>query len=168
MVVKDGVEDRRNSSFVKRYNLPEEAKELTQAVNPETVGLALAWGLLDESAVASRLMPTTRMPEKYKDCDLLITNWTLAETRNFCKVLVDCILLVFLSKEFFYFDFPQRNGNAIRLNSFEICFHLHFTLLLFLWQFTAPEERKGCNVLVPEVNRTVHWALWRICVVHDL
>lgn len=42
LVLKDDVEDRRNSSFLKRDNLPEEAKELTQDVNPKTVSLALA------------------------------------------------------------------------------------------------------------------------------
>ena len=61
---KNGVEYRRNSSFVKRYNIPGEAKELTQDANPETVGAALGSGLLEDSAVASRPKRTTRMPEK--------------------------------------------------------------------------------------------------------
>lgn len=64
---KDGVEYRRNSYFVKRYNLPEEAKESMPDVDPEAGRTAPVSELLEESAVASGPKRITRMPAKYKD-----------------------------------------------------------------------------------------------------
>ena len=59
---KEGVEYRRNSSFVKRYNLPEDTQELTENVSEkavssavgEAVSPAVASSTLEESTVTSR------------------------------------------------------------------------------------------------------------------
>ncbi|XP_068669993.1 uncharacterized protein [Montipora capricornis] len=72
---KEGVEYRRNSCFVKRYNPLEDAQELTEngsekAVNSavgEAVSPAVAPSTLEESTVTPRPKQTIRMPEKYKD-----------------------------------------------------------------------------------------------------
>ena len=72
---KEGVEYRRNSSFVKRYNPPEDTQELTENVSEkavssavgEAVSPAVAPSTLEESTVTSRSSQTIRMPEKYKD-----------------------------------------------------------------------------------------------------
>lgn len=48
---KDAVEYRRNSSFVKLYNLPEEAKQFMQDVDPAEAGMvAPVSELLEEGA----------------------------------------------------------------------------------------------------------------------
>lgn len=60
---KEGVEYRRNSSFVKRYNPPGESAEATEAA-PQEVPNTLP---LEESIATSRPKRTVRMPEKYKD-----------------------------------------------------------------------------------------------------
>ena len=60
---KEGVEYRRNSSFVKRYNPPGESLEATKAASqaaPNTLPL-------EESIATSRTRRTVRMPKKYKD-----------------------------------------------------------------------------------------------------
>ena len=72
---KEGVEYRRNSPFVKRYNPPEDTQELTENVSEkavssavgEAVSPAVASNTLEESTVTSRPSRTIRMPEKYKD-----------------------------------------------------------------------------------------------------
>ena len=72
---KEGVEYRRNSSFVKRHNSPEDTQELTENVSEkavssavgEAVSPAVASSTLKESTVTSRPRQTIRMPEKYKD-----------------------------------------------------------------------------------------------------
>ena len=60
---KEGVEYRRNSLFVKRYNPPEELQEATEAASQETPNSLP----LEESVATSRPRRTVRMPEKYKD-----------------------------------------------------------------------------------------------------
>ena len=60
---KEGVEYRRNSSFVKRYNPPGESPEATEAASQETPNTLP----LEESIATSRPRRTVRMPEKYKD-----------------------------------------------------------------------------------------------------
>ena len=60
---KDGVEYRRNSALVKRYNPPGELPETTEAISQETPNTLP----LEESIVTSRPRRTVRMPEKYKD-----------------------------------------------------------------------------------------------------
>ena len=60
---KEGVEYRRNSSFVKRYNPPGESPEATEAASQEAPNTLP----LEESIATSRPRRTVRMPEKYKD-----------------------------------------------------------------------------------------------------
>ena len=63
---KEGVEYRRNSSFVKRYNPPGESPEATEAASQEAPNTLP----LEESIATSRprrTVRTVRMPEKYKD-----------------------------------------------------------------------------------------------------
>ena len=60
---KEGVEYRRNSSFVKRYNPPGESPEATEAASQQTPNTLP----LEESIATSRPRRTVRMPEKYKD-----------------------------------------------------------------------------------------------------
>ena len=60
---KEVVEYRRNSSFVKRYNPPEEFPEATEAASQETPNTLP----LEEGITTSRSRRTVRMPEKYKD-----------------------------------------------------------------------------------------------------
>ena len=60
---KEGVEYRRNSSFVKRYNPPGESPEATEAASQEVPNTLP----LEESIGTSRPRRTVRMPEKYKD-----------------------------------------------------------------------------------------------------
>ena len=60
---KDGVEYRRNSALVKRYNPPGELPETTKAISQETTNTLP----LEESIVTSRPRQTVRMPEKYKN-----------------------------------------------------------------------------------------------------
>lgn len=60
---KEGVEYRRNSSFVKRYNPPGESAEATEAASQEVPNTLP----LEESIATSRPKRTVRMPEKYKD-----------------------------------------------------------------------------------------------------
>ena len=62
----EGVEYRRNSSFVKRYNPPGEFPEATEAASQETPNTLP----LEKSIATSRprrTVRTVRMPEKYKD-----------------------------------------------------------------------------------------------------
>ena len=59
---KEGVEYRRNSSFVKQYNPPGESAEATEATSQEAPNT-----IPPEESMTSRPRRTVRMPEKYKD-----------------------------------------------------------------------------------------------------
>ena len=64
---KEGVEYRRNSSFDKRYNSPEEVQEATEGALQEAVTSAPNSLPPEESVATSRPRRTVRMPGKYKD-----------------------------------------------------------------------------------------------------
>ena len=64
---KEGVEYRRNGSFVKRYNPPENSKELTENTSEEPVSPTVTSSTLEESVATSRPQRTINMPQKYKD-----------------------------------------------------------------------------------------------------
>ena len=64
---KKAVEYRRNSSFVKRYNQPENTKELTENTSEEPVSPTVTSSTLEESVATLRPQRTINMPQKYKD-----------------------------------------------------------------------------------------------------
>ena len=81
---KEGVEYRRNSSFVKRYNTPEEVQETTEGASQEVVTSVPNSLPPGESVAASRPNRTVRMPEKYKDYVLYELNSVDTLDIEFC------------------------------------------------------------------------------------
>ena len=75
---KEGVEYRRNSALVKRYNPPGELLETTEDISQETPNTLP----LEESIVTSRPRWTVRMQEKYND--YVISKLNSVETLDFC------------------------------------------------------------------------------------
>ena len=71
---KEGVEYRRNSSFVERYNQPENVQESATTGNEEPVNPAPVSSNSEESVATSRPRRTVGMPEKYKDYKLYQLN----------------------------------------------------------------------------------------------
>lgn len=72
--MEEGVEYRRNSSFVERYNQPENVQESAATGNEEPVIPAPVSRNSEESEATSRPRRTVRMPEKYKDYELYQLN----------------------------------------------------------------------------------------------
>ena len=60
---KEGVEYRRNSTLVRRYNPPRELPETTEAISQDGSNTLP----LEDNIATSRPRRTVRMPEKYKD-----------------------------------------------------------------------------------------------------
>ena len=71
---KEGVEYRRNSSFVERYNQPENVQESATTGNEEPVNPAPVSSNSEEIVATSGPRRTVGMPEKYKDYKLYQLN----------------------------------------------------------------------------------------------
>ena len=71
---KEGVEYRWNSSFVERYNQPENVQESATTGNEEPVNPAPVSSNSEEIVATSGPRRTVGMPEKYKDYKLYQLN----------------------------------------------------------------------------------------------
>ena len=71
---KEGVEYRRNSSFVERYSQPENVQESATTGNEEPVNPAPVSSNSEEIVATSGPRRTVGMPEKYKDYKLYQLN----------------------------------------------------------------------------------------------